>query len=129
MNKKIVFGSNELVVNEVYAYKYSNGKVVLRVMADENKVTEADMKLLKDNKFAIDYYEQEVLTDPETNTSTTGDWVKKITYENYISGEYVSSYQNGQYTAEVTRLGELEMAVQQNAADIQFLAIMASVEL
>lgn len=98
--KKIIFGNNELPVINVYPYMYTNGKVVLRVSASEENVTEADLKLLQANTDVIDYYELE-----------NEEWVKKITYENYTSGEYVSSYKDGVYSAEVTRIGETEKKV------------------
>lgn len=98
--KKIIFGNKELPVINVYPYMYTNGKVVLRVSASEENVTEADLKLLQANTDVIDYYELE-----------NEEWVKKITYENYTSGEYVSSYKDGVYSAEVTRIGETEKKV------------------
>lgn len=98
--KKIIFGNNELPVTDVYAYRYSNGKIVLRVSANETEVTEADLKLLQTNADPIDYYELD-----------NDEWIKKMTYEGYVSGEYVSSYKDGVYSAEITRVSETERKV------------------
>lgn len=111
--KKIIFGNTELLITDAYPYMYTNGKVVLRVSASEDNVTEADMKLLQSNTEPIDYYEYE-----------NEEWVKKMTYENYISGEYVSSYKDGVYSAEVTRIGETEQKVAELEASVNaFLGV------
>lgn len=128
-NKKITFGETELIVENVYPYMYTSGKVVLRVAAKEENVTEADLKKLKDNQLPIVYYEQAVNMDDEGNVTETSDWVEKITYDGYSTGEYVSSYADGKYSCEITRLGETEKAVKQNTANIEYLSIISGVEL
>lgn len=129
LNKKITFGDKEIIVENVYPYMYTSGKVVLRVAAKEGNVTEADLKKLKDNQLPIVYSEQTVNMDDDGNITETGEWVEKNTYDNYTTGEYVSSYENGIYSCEVTRLGEMEQAVKQNTANIEYLSIMSGVEL
>ena len=70
------------------------------------------------------------MTDEETGTPVETDvWELKATYDNYDSGEYVSSYRDGVYSCEVTRVGETEKAVRRNTADIAYLGIMSGVEL
>lgn len=129
MQKKIKFGNTEIKVTNVYPFKYSSGKVVLRVSASEADTDEATLKLLKTNTSPIEYYET-VDTVNEDGTVTEGtEFVLKATYEGYESGEYVSSYANGVYEAEVTRLGETEKAVKQNTADIEYIAVMSGVDL
>lgn len=129
MQKKIKFGTIEIKVTNVYPFKYSSGKVVLRVSASEADTDEATLKILKTNTAPIEYYETEDTVDEEGNVIEGTEFVLKNTYEGYESGEYVSSYSNGVYEAEVTRLGETEKAVKQNTADIEYLAVMSGVDL
>lgn len=129
MKKKIKFGNTEIKVQNVYPFKYSNGKVVLRVSASEQDTDEATLKLLKTNTAPIEYYETLDTQDEEGNIIEGTEFVLKNTYEGYESGEYVSSYSNGMYEAEVTRLGETEKAVKQNTADIEYIAIMGGYDL
>lgn len=129
MQKKIKFGTTEIKVTNVYPFKYSSGKVVLRVSASEQDTDEATLKLLKTNTAPIEYYETVDTVDEEGNITESTEFVLKNTYEGYESGEYVSSYANGVYEAEVTRLGETEKAVKQNTADIEYIAVMSGVDL
>lgn len=129
MQKKIKFGNTEIKVTNVYPFKYSGGKVVLRVSASEADTDEATLKLLKTNTAPIEYYETVDKVDEEGNVTEGTEFVLKATYEGYESGEYVSSYANGVYEAEVTRLGETEKAVKQNTADIEYIAVMSGVDL
>jgi hypothetical protein len=129
MQKKIKFGNTEIKVTNVYPFKYSSGKVVLRVSASEVDTDEATLKLLKDNQLAIEYYETVDTVDDEGNVIEGTDFVLKATYEGYETGEYVESYKDGVYEAEVTRLGETEKAIKQNTADIAFLATMTGVDI
>ena len=129
MQKKIKFGNTEIIVKNVYPFKYSSGKVVLRVSASEADTDEATLKLLKTNTAPIEYYETVDTVDEEGNITEGTEFVLKNTYEGYESGEYVSSYANGVYEAEVTRLGETEKAVKQNTADIEYIAVMSGVDL
>lgn len=129
MQRKIKFGNTEIMVTNCYPFKYSNGKVVLRVSASEADTNEATLKLLKTNTAPIKYYET-VDNVNEDGTVTEGtEFALKNTYEGYESGEYVSSYKDGIYEAEVTRLDETEKAVKQNSANIEYLAIMNGIEL
>lgn len=129
MQKKIKFGATEIKVTDAYPFKYSSGKVVLRVLAREEDADEATLKLLKDNVSPIKYYETVDTTDEEGNLIEGTEFVLKNTYEGYESDEYVSSYANGVYEAEITRLGETEKTVKQNTADIEYLAVMSGVDL
>jgi hypothetical protein len=129
MQKKIKFGNTEIIVKNCYPFKYSTGKIVLRVTANEADADEATLKMLKNNTAPIEYYETVDSVDEEGNTIEGDEFVLKNTYEGYETGEYVSSYKDGVYEVEVTRLGETEKAIKQNAADIEYLALMAGVEL
>lgn len=129
MQEKIKFGNTEIKVINVYPFKYSSGKVVLRVSASEADTDEATLKLLKTNTAPIEYYETVDKVDEEGNVTEGTEFVLKNTYDGYESGEYVSSYANGVYEAEVTRLGETEKAVKQNTADIEYIAVMSGVDL
>ena len=129
MQKKIKFGTTEIKVTNVYPFKYSSGKVVLRVSASEADTDEATMKLLKTNTSSIEYYETVDTVDEDGNVTEGTEFVLKATYEGYESGEYVSSYSNGVYEAEVTRLGEIEKSVKQNTADIEYIAIIGGYDL
>lgn len=129
MQKKIKFGATEIKVTSVYPFKYSSGKVVLRVSAREEDTDEATLKLLKDNAAPIKYYETVDTQDEEGNIIEGTEFILKHTYEGYESGEYVSSYKDGVYEVEVTRLGEIERTVRQTAADVEYLAVMSGVNL
>ena len=142
IRKKIKFGETEILVTNVYPFMYSNGKVVLRVSALESNTDEATLKLLKDNKGVVEQWEQTITVDDEGNT-TEGEWVLKMTHENYNSGDYTSSYANGEYSCEVTRVGVTEQkvksledelantneALEQTNANLEFVALMADVEI
>lgn len=98
MVKKLVIGSIELIVDNIYAYRYDygKGKEVLRIEISETSHTFDDIKILvnADNKTII-YYEDDV---------------KKCEYTNYCS-DFSSNYINGIFSIEITRLSELEMEV------------------
>jgi hypothetical protein len=128
MQKKIKFGNTEIKVTNCYPFKYSSGKVVLRVSASETDTDEATLKLLKTNTLPIEYYETADTLDEEGNLAD-GDFVLRATYEGYETGEYVESYKDGVYEAEVTRLGETEKAIKQNASDIEYLALMSDIDI
>jgi hypothetical protein len=129
MQKKIKFGSTEIKVTNVYPFKYSSGKIVLRVSASEKDTDEATLKLLKDNTLAIEYYETIDTVDDDGNTIEGTDFELKNTYEGYETGEYVSSYKDGVYEVEVTRLGETEKAIKQNTSDIEYIALMSGIDI
>ena len=129
MQKKIKFGNTEIMATNCYPFKYSNGKVVLRVSASEADTNEATLKLLKTNTSPIEYYETVDIVNEDGTVTEGTEFTLKNTYEGYESGEYVSSYKDGIYEAEVTRLNETEKAVKQNSANIEYLAIMNGIEL
>lgn len=131
MQRKIKFGNTEIVVLQSYPYNITPGdrypRVVLRVSAREEDTDEATLKLLKTNTLPIEYYETVDTKDEEGNIIEGTEFVLKNTYEGYDSGEYVSKYKEGVYEVEVTRLGEIERAVRQTAADVAYLSIMSGV--
>lgn len=115
MSNKIVFGNNELPVTNAYAFRYPNGKVVLRVECDDTVTSEAPMKLLKDNEDDILYYEY---------NEDTEQYELKMTYEGYTTHDYTSSY-NGTYSCEIRQADAVTEQVAMNTADIEYLMLLA----
>lgn len=129
INRKIVFGDNEMVVKTVYPFMYQNGKTVLRVTVSEDDFSEADLKKLKGNTGVIEHWEQQVHYRADGSVLDEGEWVLKMTYENYTSGDYTSSYENGEYSCEVTRLTEQDIRLAQVQADTDYaLALLDALE-
>ena len=126
IRKKIKFGETEILVTNVYPFMYSNGKVVLRVSASETNTDEATLKLLKDNQGVVEQWEQTVTTNDD-GTVVEGEWVLKMTHENYNSGDYTSSYANGEYSCEVTKLSKYDTQLKQLQADSDFALALLGV--
>ena len=126
IRKKIKFGETEILVTNVYPFMYSNGKVVLRVSALEKDTDEATLKLLKDNQGVVEQWEQTVTTNDD-GTVVEGEWVLKMTHENYNSGDYTSSYANGEYSCEVTKLSKYDIQLKQLQADSDFALALLGV--
>lgn len=128
IRKKIKFGETEILVTNVYPFMYSNGKIVLRVSALEANTDEATLKLLKDNQGVVEQWEQTVTTNDD-GTVVEGEWVLKMTHENYNSGDYTSSYANGEYSCEVTKLSKYDIQLNQVQADADYaLALLGALE-
>lgn len=151
-NKKIRVGNTEFRVIDCYVTRHLNDKPTLVVSVSEDEALETDIKLLKDNKYPIEYYEQiittitpdpvpeieimdevegyehEVVPEDETEKVIVGEWEKKITYEGF-GVNYICSYRDGVYTAEIARISDTDRAIEQNRADIAFVAVMTGVEL
>ena len=126
IRKKIKFGETEILVTNVYPFMYSNGKIVLRVSALEANTDEATLKLLKDNQGVVEQWEQTVTTNDDS-TVVEGEWVPKMTHENYNSGDYTSSYANGEYSCEVTKLSKYDIQLKQLQADSDFALALLGV--
>lgn len=126
IRKKIKFGTTEILVTNVYPFMYSNGKIVLRVSALEANTDEATLKLLKDNQGVVEQWEQTVTTNDD-GTVVEGEWVLKMTHENYNSGDYTSSYANGEYSCEVTKLSKYDIQLNQLQADSDFALALLGV--
>lgn len=124
--KKIKFGETEILVTNVYPFMYSNGKIVLRVSALEANTDEATLKLLKDNQGVVEQWEQTVTTNDD-GTVVEGEWVLRMTHENYNSGDYTSSYANGEYSCEVTKLSKYDIQLKQLQADSDFALALLGV--
>ena len=123
IRKKVKFGETEILVTNVYPFMYSNGKIVLRVSALESNTDEATLKLLKDNQGVVEQWEQTVTTNDD-GTVVEGEWVLKMTHENYNSGDYTSSYANGEYSCEVTKLSKYDIELKKTRADVDFVMAM-----
>lgn len=95
--KKIKFGDNELIVSNVYPYRYDYGKgnEVLRIDIPENNASFDDVKELDGLEEPIYYYENDILKQP---------------YEHY-SADFSCQYSNGIYSVELKRLNETERIV------------------
>ena len=126
IRKKIKFGETEILVTNVYPFMYSNGKIVLRVSALEANTDEATLKLLKDNQGVVEQWEQTVTTNDD-GTVVEGEWVLKMTHENYNTGDYTSSYSNGEYSCEVTKLSKYDIQLNQLQADSDFALALLGV--
>jgi hypothetical protein len=113
--------TKQIEVKGVYPYQLPNsgGKVVLRMTIAEEDATYDDIYSMKNCTGVIEQYERTIAVDPETGEETAGEWVKKNTLEGYGSGEIVIGYQNGQFSADLTRVGRYEQMVEQNKADIE----------
>lgn len=131
VNKKIVFGLNEIIVESAAAIKNERtGKAEFTVVAKEENASEEDLKQLKYNTGPIEYFEQEVLTDDDTGmTLEIGEWEKKNTYLDYDSGDYASSYKDGKYTCWVTRMDEVARKLRKALADIDLISQAVNVDL
>lgn len=128
IRKKIKFGDTEILVMNVYPFMYQSGKIVLRVSAKEENVDEATLKLLKTNTGVVEQLEQTV-TINDDGTITEGEWELKMTHENYTSGDYTSSYSNGEYSCEVTKLSKYDIQLNQVQADADYaLALLGALE-
>ena len=133
--KKIVFGTTEILVTNAYTFKYTNGKIVLRISAREEDTDEATLKLLQDNKEDIRYYESVPVFD-ENGKEIDSEYVLKETFECYTSGDYISSYSKGVYEVEIARAGETEQRVKKleneldmTTAKLDYIAMMSDVEI
>lgn len=102
--KKIKFGENEIIVSNLYPYRYEYGKgnEVLRIDIPETSASFDDIKKLDSFEGIIYYYENDIL---------------KLPYENYSAG-FSCQYQDGIYSVELKRLNETERLVQKLAKEI-----------
>lgn len=113
--KKIKFGDSEIIVKQAYPYRYDygKGKQVLRIEILEENISLAQLEALKANGDAVEYYIDDAL---------------KARYEGYTA-DFSYGYANATYSVEMQRVGDVELAVQQNTADIEYLSMMSGVEL
>lgn len=98
MSNKIVIGSQELMVEELYPYRYDygKGKEVLRVKISEANHSFEEVKSLAntDNQ-TVEYLENEE---------------KKNDYIGYCK-DFSCQYQDGVYSIEITRIGESDLKI------------------
>lgn len=112
-------------VKGVYPYLLNSfdSKVVLRITVGEEDANYDDIYALKTCTGIIEQFNRTI------DGEVVGEWEKVNTFEGYNSGEISIGYQNGEYSVELTRVGKYERQVEQNAADIEFLSIMADIPL
>ena len=95
MSKKIIIGSRELMIEQVYPfrYDYGKGKEVLRVEVLETNHSFDEVKLLENvGTQVVEYYE---------------DNVKQGEYTGYCK-DFSCNYVDGKYSIEVTRVSETD---------------------
>ena len=112
-----VDGEKTLKVSSTpYPYLQSADKVVLKFSVSESDAKSADVEDLKNNTGAIEYYEDDEL---------------KASYENYTCGSdgLIYGYDSGMYSVSLLRKDAVKAAVEKNASDIEYIAIMNGIEL
>ncbi len=117
--KTIRFMDKELkVATEPYAYlqNQATGRVVLKFSVREEDATFDEIAELKGNMGDIAYLE---------------DGIQKNVFEGHTcgSGGFVCNYAGGTYSVELRRKDANTAAIEQNAADIAYLALMSGVEM
>ncbi len=117
--KTIRFMDKELkVASEPYAYlqNQATGWVVLKFSISEEDATFNEIAQLKGNQGDIQYFEDGELKD---------------VFEGHTcgAGGFVCNYANGTYSVELQRKDANTAAIEQNAADIAYLALMSGVEM
>jgi len=134
-NSKIRFVVNgetkEIEVISVYPYLINKqtAQVVLRMTVNEADASYDDIYSLKSCTGTIEQFERSITNDSETGDVVVGEWEKVNVFEGYNSGDIVIGYQNGQYSADLTRLSKYERMIEQNTADIQYIAAMSDIPL
>ena len=112
-----VDGEKTLKVSSTpYPYLQSADKVVLKFSVSESDAKSADVEDLKNNTGVIEYYEDDEL---------------KASYENYTCGSdgLIYGYDSGTYSVSLLRKDAVKAAVEKNASDIEYIAIMNGIEL
>lgn len=112
-----VDGEKTLKVSSTpYPYLQSADKVVLKFSVSESDAKSADVEELKNNTGVIEYYEDDEL---------------KASYENYTCGSdgLIYGYDSGMYSVSLLRKDAVKAAVEKNASDIEYIAIMNGIEL
>ena len=112
-----VDGEKTLKVSSTpYPYLQSADKVVLKFSVSESDAKSADVEELKNNTGVIEYYEDDEL---------------KASYENYTCGSdgLIYGYDSGMYSVSLIRKDAVKAAVEKNASDIEYIAIMNGIEL
>ena len=112
-----VDGEKTLKVSSTpYPYLQSADKVVLKFSVSESDAKSADVEDLKNNTGVIEYYEDDEL---------------KASYENYTCGSdgLIYGYDSGMYSVSLIRKDAVKAAVEKNASDIEYIAIMNGIEL
>ena len=112
-----VDGERTLKVSSTpYPYLQSAEKVVLKISVSEGDAKSTDIEELKNNTGVIEYYEDDEL---------------KASFENYTCGSdgLIYGYDSGMYSVSLLRKDAVKAAVEKNASDIEYIAIMNGIEL
>ena len=112
-----VDGEKTLKVSSTpYPYLQSADKVVLKFSVSESDAKSSDVEDFKNNTGVIEYYEDDEL---------------KASYENYTCGSdgLIYGYDSGMYSVSLLRKDTIKAAVEKNASDIEYIAIMNGIEL
>ena len=112
-----VDGERTLKVSSTpYPYLQSADKVVLKISVSEGDAKSTDIEELKNNTGVIEYYEDDEL---------------KASFENYTCGSdgLIYGYDSGMYSVSLLRKDAVKAAVEKNASDIEYIAIMNGIEL
>ena len=112
-----VDGERTLKVSSTpYPYLKSADKVVLKISVSEGDAKSTDIEELKNNTGVIEYYEDDEL---------------KASFENYTCGSdgLIYGYDSGMYSVSLLRKDAVKAAVEKNASDIEYIAIMNGIEL
>lgn len=99
-----------------YPYLQNADKVVLKISVSEADAKSTDIEDLKNNTGVIEYMEDDEL---------------KASFENYTCGSdgLIYGYDSGMYSVSLLRKDAKQAAIEKNASDIEYLAIMGGVEL
>ena len=108
--KKIKNGIKELVVEQLYPYRYDygKGKEVLRIEILESNHKFDEVKVLeKTDNQVIEYYEDEE---------------KKNEYTGYCK-DFSCNYQDGKYSIEILRLSETDRKIEQMQEVLDYIVM------
>lgn len=112
-----VDGERTLKVSSTpYPYLQSADKVVLKISVSEADAKSTDIEELKNNTGVIEYMENDEV---------------KASFENYTCGSdgLIYGYDSGMYSVSLLRKDAVKAAVEKNASDIEYIAIMNGIEL
>lgn len=104
------------VASTPYPYLQSADKVVLKISVSEVDAKSTDIEDLKNNTGVIEYME---------------DGEVKASFENYTCGSdgLIYGYDSGMYSVSLLRKDAMQVALEKNKADIEYVALMSGIDL